>query len=115
MIENPLRKSLAAAGIAAALVVGAAIPAHAATWAYPGAVYCSAQNAKTSTRIDASWHTGAIQHRAQGYGGYYYADFGGAFARSTDTKNWGWNDILSTRLGAVESGRTIVWATVSCG
>ncbi len=104
-------------GIAALVGCGLALaavtaPAHADTWAYPGGVRCTAQTALTASNTANGSGT---QHRAEGYSGYYYASWGSTWWTQYREKNWGWYDILSSRLGTTGTGGTVSTAVVGCG
>lgn len=69
------KRSIAALGAAAtvALVLGVGVTPAMADTAYPGAAYCTAQNATTKSWSQNGWSDHTVEHRAQGYAGYYYA------------------------------------------
>ena len=93
------------------LNVGVA-PAAAAT-AYPGAVSCTADNATTRS-ITSAFGDHSVQHRAEGYAGYYYATFSVPWYASDNTrkKNWGFKAILSSRIS---TSATLHSAAIGCG
>lgn len=101
-----------AVAIGAALAVGIVTgPAHADTWAYPGGANCTQQTAFTASNTANGSGT---QHRAEGYSGYYYASWGSTWYTQYRQKNWGWNTILSSRVGTTGSGGSISTAAVGC-
>jgi hypothetical protein len=107
-MRSSIRKIIAATAAGILLCGVSTSPAFADTWAYPGGVYCSQQTATTAsyTTFGAS-----VQHRAQGYGGYYYASWAAGFWPSRITHNWGWYDILSSRVGTTgDGGQVHQWA-----
>lgn len=106
--------SIASVSVSALLIAGAASPASAATWAYPGAVYCSGYTAGTYSHVFASWHTGTIQHRVQGYGGYYQYNWSGSLFASQNERAWGFKHLLSTRVGSQSDGVRVVRYSAAC-
>ena len=107
-----MKKSAIAAAAVLGLVlsVGATAPAHADSWLYPGGVYCSGPTARTWS---SSTGGTSAQHRAEGYGGYYYKSWGTYWWWASFQGDWGWHDILSSRVGITGSG-TLHEGAVSC-
>lgn len=111
-----MRTRLAATvcGLSIALAVGGvATPAAAEPYDYPGGVRCSTFSAATESLTEGSLFGGSVQHRAQGYSGYHYASWPAHYWMTPYKKNWGWKEILGTRLGLTNGG-TIIATYVHC-
>jgi hypothetical protein len=100
---------LTACGI---FVAGLAPSAHADTWVYPGGVSCADRTALTASNTSNGTLT---EHRAEGYGGYYYASWAATWWTQYREKQWEWYDILSSRIGTTGNGGVISTAVVACG
>lgn len=90
-------------GLVAVLVLGTSVPpaAAASDWQYTGGITCSQKTATTETMSQGG---DGIQHRAQGYGGLYYANWPAYWWTTVATKKWGWNTILDSRIGTLNWG-----------
>ena len=113
-MERKLRSLAIGVAATVALTLGTGVLPAAAATSYPGAAYCSTNNASTLSTTAGFDHS--VGHRAEGYAGYYYATFSVVWYSSVKTKikNWGFKDILSSRITTTQDA-TIQRASVGCG
>lgn len=109
-----MRKNGSLVGIAIVLglvaSVGVASPALADSWRYPGGVSCTGYTARTWSQ---SVNGTQAQHRAEGYLGYYYKNWGTYWWTASYQGDWGYKTILSSRVGVTGNG-TVYQGAVTC-